>query len=219
MKFEAAAKRVRSTPVAIPIRPSMYTRSSVARLPAATQEVGELFEYAIKAPVSIPRQNSAMQPIVNQAVEAERVSIYNPATHAKFPLNGLQLTNSTNLHLMQGPATVFDGQVYAGDAKLTPALQKALERVVAMCVEVDGIVRKIQELDKQVNEAVQDQNRVRENVKTLQKDSDPYRRQVTKLNDLETQIETLREQIAELRKQEAQKRTALEEYLLSLNVE
>ncbi len=85
---------------------------------AQAGDVGELFQYAIDTPVTLPRQQSAMLPIVNGAVKGEKVSIYNQAVQAKHPLNGLQLTNSTDLHLMQGPITVFDGGAYAGDAKI-----------------------------------------------------------------------------------------------------
>ena len=44
-----------------------------------------------------------MLPIVNGDVKGEKVSIYNPGVQPKHPLNGLQLTNTTELHLMQGP--------------------------------------------------------------------------------------------------------------------
>ena len=70
---------------------------------ATAAEAGELFEYVIRTPVSIPRQHSAMLPIVNDKIEGKKVSIYNPRTHEKHPLNGLELTNATDLHLMQGP--------------------------------------------------------------------------------------------------------------------
>ena len=88
--------------------------------PASAQagDVGELFQYAIATPVTLPRQQSAMLPIVNETVKGEKVSIYNEAVQAKHPLNGLRLINSTDLHLMQGPITVFDGGAYAGDAKI-----------------------------------------------------------------------------------------------------
>ena len=42
--------------------------------------VGNLFQYAIAMPVSLPRQQSAMLPIVNAEVKGEKVSIYNPAS-------------------------------------------------------------------------------------------------------------------------------------------
>jgi hypothetical protein len=59
-----------------------------------------------------------MLPIVNEEVQGEKVAIYNPSAHAKHPLSGLKLTNSTNLHLLQGPITLFDGDEYAGDARI-----------------------------------------------------------------------------------------------------
>jgi hypothetical protein len=102
---------------------------------ATAADAGELFEYAIRTPVSIRRQQSAMLPIVNQRVKGTKVGIYNPATHPKHPLNGLELTNSTDLHLMQGPVTLFDGDIYAGDAKL-PDLKPGEERLVAYALDL-----------------------------------------------------------------------------------
>jgi len=102
---------------------------------AEAQSAGELFEYAISTPVSIARQRSAMLPIVNQEIAAEKVSIYNPATHRKHPLNGLILENATGLNLMQGPVTVFDENVYAGDSKL-PDLKPAEKRLVAYALDL-----------------------------------------------------------------------------------
>lgn len=86
---------------------------------ATAGEVGELFQYAIEKPVTLLRQQSALLPIVNQNVGAERYSIYNESVHAKYPLHGLKLKNSSSLNLMQGPITIFDGGVYAGDAQIS----------------------------------------------------------------------------------------------------
>lgn len=85
---------------------------------AQAAELGELFEYAIDAPVTLNRQKSAMLPIVNAPVVGAKVSIYNANVHAKHPLSGLRLDNATDLYLMQGPVTVFDAGAYAGDARL-----------------------------------------------------------------------------------------------------
>jgi hypothetical protein len=81
--------------------------------------VGELFQYVIEKPVTLLRQQSSLLPIVNQAVTGDRFSIYNESVHAKYPLNGLKLKNTSGLDLMQGPITIFDGGVYAGDAQIT----------------------------------------------------------------------------------------------------
>jgi hypothetical protein len=99
-------------------------------------DVGELFQYRIATPVTLGRQKSAMLPIVNDSVEGEKVSIYNGAVHAKHPLNGLRLKNTTDLHLMQGPITVFDDGAYAGDAQIQ-ALPAGSERLISYAMDLD----------------------------------------------------------------------------------
>lgn len=103
---------------------------------AQASNVGELFQYRIATPVKLGRQKSAMLPIVNDSVEGEKVSIYNPAVHAKHPLNGLRLKNTTDLHLMQGPITVFDDGAYAGDAQIQDLPPKS-ERLVSYAMDLD----------------------------------------------------------------------------------
>ena len=98
--------------------------------------LGELFRYEIAKPVSIARQRSAMLPIVSEQIEAEKVSIYDDRVLAKHPLAGLRLVNSTKLNLMQGPVTVYDGDVYAGDARVED-LAPGSERLVSYAVDLD----------------------------------------------------------------------------------
>lgn len=114
-----------------------------AGVQAAAQggKVGELFQYAMEQPVSIGRQQSAMIPIVNQAIEGQKVSIYNASVNSDHPLNGLKLKNSTPLHLMGGAITVFDGNVYAGDAlidDLPPGDERLISYAVDLGVRVDS---------------------------------------------------------------------------------
>ncbi len=97
--------------------------------------VGELFQYSIGTPVTLARQKSAMLPIVNESVKGEKVSIYNESVQAKHPLNGLRLVNSTDLHLMQGPLTVFDGGAYAGDAKIED-LPPGADRLISYALDL-----------------------------------------------------------------------------------
>lgn len=103
---------------------------------ATATDVGEMFQYNIEAPVTLPRQKSAMLPIVGEKVKGDKVSIYNPSVHAKHPLNGLRLTNSTKLHLMQGPITVFDDGAYAGDAQIEN-LAPGTERLISYAMDLD----------------------------------------------------------------------------------
>jgi hypothetical protein len=102
---------------------------------AVTTELGDFFQYLIEQPVSLPRQKSALLPIVNQDVDATKVSIYNQAVHAKFPLHGLKFKNNTSLHLMQGPITVFENGSYAGDARILD-LQPKEERLISYAIDL-----------------------------------------------------------------------------------
>jgi hypothetical protein len=103
---------------------------------AATGELlGESFQYAIEQPVNLPRQKSALLPIVQKDIEANRVSVYNLAVHAKFPLLGLKLKNTTGLNLMQGPITLFEGSTYAGDARVMD-LQPNEERLLTYAIDL-----------------------------------------------------------------------------------
>jgi hypothetical protein len=103
---------------------------------AQAANVGELFRYQIATPVKLERGKSAMLPIVNESVKGEKVSIYNEQTQAKHPLNGLRLKNSTDLHLMQGPITVFDDDAYAGDAQIQD-LPPGSERLISYALDLD----------------------------------------------------------------------------------
>jgi hypothetical protein len=117
-------------------RPERFDLREGVQAMVSSGEVGELFQYAIDTPVSLERQQSAMLPIVNAEIEGERISIYNQAVHAKHPLVGLKLTNTTPLHLMQGPITVFDEQVYAGDARIEDVPAGA-QRLVSYALDLD----------------------------------------------------------------------------------
>jgi hypothetical protein len=107
---------------------------------ASGLEAGELFEYAIRAPVTLARQRSALLPILGEAVGGKKVSIYNASVQPKHPLNGFLLKNTTSLHLMQGPITVFDAGAYAGDARiedLAPGAERLISYALDLRVEVE----------------------------------------------------------------------------------
>ena len=104
-------------------------------------QAGELFQYHIKSSVSLGRQKSALLPIINDSVKGSKVSIYNARVQAKYPLNGLRFKNSTGLHLMQGPVTVFDANTYAGDARiddLAPEQVRLISYGVDLRAEVES---------------------------------------------------------------------------------
>jgi hypothetical protein len=108
---------------------------------ATAAKLGDFFQYAIDKAVSLPRQKSALLPILGKDVQASRVSIYREATQKKFPLLGLKLKNTSGAHLMQGPITIFEGSNYAGDAviqDLQPNEERLLSYAIDLGTEVDA---------------------------------------------------------------------------------
>ena len=84
---------------------------------AEATDLGQLFEYSV-GNVTLPRQKSAMLPIIADSVGIERVSIFNASVLPRHALTGVRLTNSTGKLLLQGPITVLDRDTYAGDARI-----------------------------------------------------------------------------------------------------
>ena len=106
---------------------------------ASSGRLGELFQYTVNN-VTLPRQKSAMLPIVTDSIELERVSIYNASVLRSNPLNGVRLTNTTGKHLLQGPVTVLDKGGYAGDALIDdvpPGQQRLLSYGIDLDVRMD----------------------------------------------------------------------------------
>ena len=85
---------------------------------ATGKEVGDLFEYKIDQPVSIRKNSSALLPILQTDMDAQRVSIFRTGEDSDRPRTGLVLTNNSPLTLESGSLTVLDGDTYAGEALL-----------------------------------------------------------------------------------------------------
>jgi hypothetical protein len=117
----------------------MLLRRSVAAF-AAAEKLGDFFQYVVERPVTLPRQKSALLPIVGRDVEGSRVSIYNERAQPKFPLLGVRLKNTSGLHLMRGPVTVFEGGTYAGDARIAD-LQPGEERLLSYAEDLGAEVK------------------------------------------------------------------------------
>ncbi len=103
--------------------------SSAARL-----ESGAV--YRVDHPVSIPRRGAALIPIVAERLPAKRLAIFDRNALPDRPLSAVRLTNATGLQLPAGPATIFDGSTYAGDARL-PELIDGEDRLVSYAVDLE----------------------------------------------------------------------------------
>ena len=102
---------------------------------AMAEDKGELFEYRIDQPVTLAKHTSALLPIIGQTLQGHKVSLYNQRVNAKHPLNGYRLKNTSPLHLMQGPLTLFDSGTYAGDARIED-LPPGQERLISYALDL-----------------------------------------------------------------------------------
>ena len=87
---------------------------------ASTQDLGDLFEYRLTQPVTIRTNQSAMVPILNAKIKAERVSIWNRTPGSGRPLRAVWLTNTSGLTLDGGSLSVIDGNAFAGEGLVEP---------------------------------------------------------------------------------------------------
>ncbi len=119
------------------------------RTAVSAGKAGELFNFTVSRPVDLARRRSAMFPIVNTAVKAEKVSIYNAAVLKDHPMNGIRLHNDAGTGLPPGPVTVYDKGTYAGDAllgSLSPGDDRLLSYAVDLKVLVDASGKSSQRL-------------------------------------------------------------------------
>jgi hypothetical protein len=92
-----------------------------AQQPAAqARELGDLFEYKLKEPVTIRKNQSALVPILQSDVTAEKVSLWSEAEGRAQPLLAIWLTNSSGLTLDGGSFTVLEEETFAGEGLLDP---------------------------------------------------------------------------------------------------
>ena len=87
---------------------------------AAGSTAGDQFLFTLKNPVTLERRQSAMLPLVEGAVKAEKTLIFSGSRAASGssinPGISAELTNTSGMKLPAGPITVYDGGTYAGDA-------------------------------------------------------------------------------------------------------
>jgi hypothetical protein len=84
------------------------------------QELGDLFEYKLKDKVTLKKNQSALVPIAQTEIEAEKVSLWSGTTGSGRPLRGLWLKNTSALTLDGGSFSVLENEVFAGEGLMDP---------------------------------------------------------------------------------------------------
>jgi len=102
------------------------------------RELGDLFEYRLREPVTIRKSQSALVPIVSAAVEAERVSVWN-ATAPGPVRSALWVTNSTPFTLDGGSFSVLEDSTFTGEG-LMDTVKPGEKRLLSYAADLALVV-------------------------------------------------------------------------------
>jgi hypothetical protein len=105
---------------------------------AAGQELGDLFQYNLKEKVTILKNHSALVPIINSRIKAEKVTLWSRGE--AHPLRALWITNSSGLTLDGGTFNIIEENAFAGEGlidPLKPEERRLLSYAVDQAVRID----------------------------------------------------------------------------------
>jgi hypothetical protein len=112
----------------------------------AGRDLGDLFEYQLKDRVTIHKNQSALVPILQARVEAEKVSVWNPSEgHA---LRALWLNNTSGLTLDGGSFNVLDEDAFAGEGIMDP-VKPDEKRLLSYAADLGLLVDTKQKAERQ----------------------------------------------------------------------
>lgn len=126
-------------PPPAPARPDIYAQARIAEAQAATASLGDLFEYRIKEPITLRKNQSALVPILSAEIDAEKVSLWNRPAGSGRPLRAVWLTNSSGLTLDGGSISLIDSDAFAGEGLLEP-LKPGEKRLLSYAADLGVLV-------------------------------------------------------------------------------
>jgi hypothetical protein len=106
---------------------------------ASGQELGDLFEYKLKDKVTLKKNQSALVPIAQTEIEAEKVSLWSGTSGSGRPLRGLWLKNTSPLTFDGGSFSVLENEVFAGEG-LTDAIKPGERRLLSYATDLGLLV-------------------------------------------------------------------------------
>lgn len=102
---------------------------------ATGAQLGDLFSYKLKEPVTIRKNQSALVPILAGEVEADKVSLWNASSGTPRALRAIWLTNSTGMTLDGGSFSVIEGQAFSGEGLMEP-LKTGEKRLLSYALDL-----------------------------------------------------------------------------------
>jgi len=101
--------------------------------------LGDLFEYKLKERVTIRKNQSALVPILQTDIAAEKVSLWNESLGVARPLQALWVNNASPLTLDGGSFSVLDSNTFAGEG-LMEAIKPGERRLLSYATDLGLLV-------------------------------------------------------------------------------
>ncbi len=116
--------------------PAGLRLTTPAQMPVAqAQPMGDLFEYKLKEPITIRKNQSALVPNGQSSVDAGKVSVWNANAGLAKPQRALWLRNTSGLTLDGGSFTVLEDESFAGEGLMEP-LRPDEKRLVSYATDL-----------------------------------------------------------------------------------
>lgn len=116
LRLGAATETVEVQAEATRVETSSASVSNIAgkqHVEAEGKDLGDYFEYNLKQKITIGKNQSALVPILQARIDAEKVSIWNE--DSKEIRRALWITNSSGLTLDSGTFNILDSDTFAGE--------------------------------------------------------------------------------------------------------
>jgi len=99
---------------------------------AEAKDLGDYFEYNLKQKITIGKNQSALVPILQSRIDAEKVTIWNENT--REIRRALWITNSSGLTLDSGTFNILDSDTFAGEG-LIETVHPAERRLISYAAD------------------------------------------------------------------------------------
>ena len=142
---------------------------------------------------SLPAHKTASLKVVEELVQAQQIAILN--------------------------CDVGSLEYYSKTDRIPKSVREVLAKAIGMRSEMTATQRQIEDRRRQMSEITNEQTRIRENLKTVDRNSEYATRLLKKLNDQETTIERLQSEAAALQKTLEEQQKNFEAYLQNTTIE
>lgn len=104
--------------MAAPLPAAPELQSTGVEAATSTARTASAYAYRIDEPVTVGRHASAMVPIVQATIPAQRLTVVDASTAAGAPLRAVSIDNDSDALLAAGTVTLYDEAGFAGNARL-----------------------------------------------------------------------------------------------------